>query len=68
MARRHPVGPLDYSRRTWLRLTLLGTLIFLYAPIVTLIAFSFNNSRRNIVWRGFTWKYYAAPIVSSSAM
>ena len=59
MARRHPPGPLDYSRRTWLRLTLLGTLIFLYAPIVTLIAFSFNNSRRNIVWRGFTWKYYA---------
>jgi spermidine/putrescine transport system permease protein len=59
MARRQPLGPLDYTRRTWLRLILLGTFIFLYAPIVTLIAFSFNNSRRNIVWRGFTLTYYA---------
>ncbi|MFQ5467847.1 MAG: ABC transporter permease [Kiloniellaceae bacterium] len=30
----------------------------LYAPIVTLVAFSFNDSKRNIVWRGFTFKYY----------
>jgi spermidine/putrescine transport system permease protein len=59
MARRQPLGPLDYTRRTWLRLILLGIFIFLYAPIVTLIAFSFNNSRRNIVWRGFTLTYYA---------
>ena len=56
--RREPIGPLDYSRRLWLRLTFLVALIFLYAPIVTLIVFSFNDSRRNIVWRGFTWKYY----------
>ena len=33
-------------------------LVFLYAPIVILIVFSFNDSRRNIVWRGFTLKYY----------
>jgi spermidine/putrescine transport system permease protein len=59
MARRAPLAPLDYFRWTWLRLVLLGTFIFLYAPIVTLVAFSFNNSRRNIVWRGFTWHYYA---------
>ena len=52
------LGPLDYTRRTWLRVSLLLTFIFLYAPIVTLIAFSFNDSRRNIVWRGFTFKYY----------
>ncbi|MCP5155592.1 MAG: ABC transporter permease [Ectothiorhodospiraceae bacterium] len=56
--RREPPGPLDYGRRAWLRLTLLATFVFLYAPIVTLVAFSFNDSRRNIVWRGFTWKYY----------
>jgi spermidine/putrescine transport system permease protein len=42
-----------------MRLVLLGTFLFLYTPIVTLVAFSFNNSRRNIVWRGFTWHYYA---------
>ena len=52
------LGPLDYTRRTWLRVSLLLTFIFLYAPIITLIAFSFNDSRRNIVWRGFTFKYY----------
>ena len=58
MRSREPIGPLDYTRRAWLRLTLLGTFIFLYAPILTLMAFSFNDSRRNIVWRGFTLKYY----------
>ncbi len=55
---REPLGPLDYSRRLSLRLMFLATLLFLYAPILTLIAFSFNDSRRNIVWRGFTLKYY----------
>jgi len=32
--------------------------IFLYAPLLTLMAFSFNDSKRNIVWKGFTLKYY----------
>jgi spermidine/putrescine transport system permease protein len=32
--------------------------IFLYAPLIALMAFSFNDSRRNIVWKGFTLKYY----------
>jgi spermidine/putrescine transport system permease protein len=58
MARRPPSGPLEYTRRLWVQLLLLGTFIFLYAPVVTLMAFSFNNSRRNIVWRGFTLTYY----------
>ena len=56
--RRQPIGPLEYGRRLWIRASLLATFVFLYAPIVTLMAFSFNDSRRNIVWRGFTWKYY----------
>jgi spermidine/putrescine transport system permease protein len=30
----------------------------LYLPILNLIIFSFNDSKRNIVWRGFTTKYY----------
>ncbi|MCF8470276.1 MAG: ABC transporter permease [Parvibaculum sp.] len=53
-----PIGPLDYSRRFSLRFVVALTLFFLYAPIVGLIVFSFNDSRRNIVWRGFTTKYY----------
>ena len=55
---REPIGPLDYYRRTSMRLIMVTTLIFLYLPILTLIVFSFNDSRRNIVWRGFTFKYY----------
>jgi spermidine/putrescine transport system permease protein len=51
-------GPLDYLARAPLRLWLLATGVFLYTPLVALVAFSFNDSRRNIVWRGFTLKYY----------
>ncbi len=53
-----PPGPIDYLRRWPLRLWLAATTVFLYAPLLTLMAFSFNNSRRNIVWRGFTLDYY----------
>lgn len=31
---------------------------FLFAPIVILIIFSFNNSRRTFVWKGFTLDWY----------
>ena len=34
------------------------TFLFLYSPILILVIYSFNDSRRNIVWRGFTFKYY----------
>jgi spermidine/putrescine transport system permease protein len=34
--------------------------LFLFAPIVILILFSFNDSRRSIVWRGFTTDWYPA--------
>jgi len=33
---------------------------FLYIPILLLIIFSFNDSRLNIRWEGFTLKWYAA--------
>ncbi len=55
---RAPIGPMDYTRRAWVWLTMLITFMVLYAPIATLIIFSFNDSRRNIVWKGFTTKYY----------
>ncbi len=51
-------GPLEYNRKLWVRAWLVATFLFLYAPIITLILFSFNDSKRNIVWRGFTLKYY----------
>ena len=50
--------PFDYSRQTWMRLVMGGAFFFLYFPIVSLIVFSFNDSKRNITWQGFTWRYY----------
>jgi spermidine/putrescine transport system permease protein len=32
--------------------------LFFYLPIVLLVVYSFNDSRLNIVWRGFTLKWY----------
>jgi spermidine/putrescine transport system permease protein len=55
---RTPPGPLEYLRRWPIRAWLVGVSIYLYAPLITLMVFSFNNSRRNIVWRGFTLDYY----------
>ena len=52
-------APLEYNRRWPMRLWLLGVFFFLYSPLVALMAFSFNNSKRNIVWQGFTLDYYA---------
>ena len=53
-------NPFEYSRKLSMRLTFILITIFLYAPIVVLVIFSFNNSRRggNVIWRGFTLDYY----------
>jgi spermidine/putrescine transport system permease protein len=64
--RRTAMGPLEYTRRWWLRAWLAAVFVFLYAPIATLIAFSFNDSRRNIVWRGFTLDYYEKAFANAS--
>ena len=51
-------GPLDYGRRTWLKVLFAVIFFVLYAPIITLIAFSFNTDKRGVVWRGFTLDNY----------
>jgi spermidine/putrescine transport system permease protein len=56
--KRIPRAPLEYTKTLWLRLWVGGVLVFLYTPLVILIAFSFNDSKRNFVWRGFTTDYY----------
>jgi spermidine/putrescine transport system permease protein len=56
MARRR--APLDYNRTWQMQAWLFAVFFFLYAPLVALIAFSFNDSKRNTVWRGFTLNYY----------
>ncbi len=61
-------GPLEYMRRWPLRVIVGATLLFLYLPLITLMVFSFNDSRRNIVWQGFTFKYYEKAFNNSSLM
>ncbi|MBW9171934.1 extracellular solute-binding protein [Clostridium estertheticum] len=34
--------------------------MFLYIPIIVLIGFSFNQSKLNVVWTGFTFKWYGS--------
>ncbi|WP_421736762.1 ABC transporter permease [Caulobacter sp.] len=58
MGKRSAPGPLEYLRRWQMQAWLAAVAIFLYAPLIALMAFSFNDSRRNIVWKGFTLKYY----------
>jgi spermidine/putrescine transport system permease protein len=33
--------------------------VFLYLPILVLVVYSFNTSKLNVVWEGFTFKWYA---------
>lgn len=42
--------------RGWLS----GGYFFLYLPIVVLIVFSFNSSRQDMIWTGFSLQWYAA--------
>src|SRR5680860_1559499 len=43
-----------------LRAYVAGVYAFLFAPIVLLVLFSFNDSKRNATWQGFTLKCYSA--------
>jgi spermidine/putrescine transport system permease protein len=52
--KREKPGPLEYMRQWPLRVIVGATLVFLYLPLITLMVFSFNTSRRNVVWEGFT--------------
>ena len=49
-----------------------AVLVFLYAPIAILVAYSFNASRLNILWQGFTFRWYRevwqnGPLVRAAA-
>lgn len=63
---RTPVAPLEYTRKAWMRGWVAATMIFLYAPLLILMIFSFNDSKRNVVWRGFTLKYYEKALDNDS--
>lgn len=50
-------GPLDYGSRLWMKVLFILVSIFLYAPIISLIVFSFNVDKTG-VWHGFTFQNY----------
>ena len=49
------------SRRTplWMRACAAAAYAFLYAPLVVVVVFSFNDSKLNAQWVGFTTAWYA---------
>ncbi|MEP6888613.1 MAG: hypothetical protein ABI945_09880, partial [Nitrospirales bacterium] len=53
--------------RGWLLGISVGNLLFLYGPVLILIAFSFNASRLTATWAGFTLQWYRE-LVSDHAL
>jgi spermidine/putrescine transport system permease protein len=45
---------LDWGLGAWTALVFL----FLYGPIAVLIGYSFNTSKLNVIWEGFTFRWY----------
>jgi spermidine/putrescine transport system permease protein len=47
-------------RRTsrWLWLAAVCVYLFLYLPLAVVVVYSFNDSRLNAEWVGFTWRWY----------
>jgi spermidine/putrescine transport system permease protein len=66
--KRDKPGPLDYMRRWPLQAAVGGTLLFLYLPLLTMMVFSFNDSRRNVVWQGFTTDWYVKAFNNDSLL
>lgn len=56
----------------WMRWTgfvyAIGIYLFLYVPIFVLVGYSFNDSKLNVVWQGFTLKWYAELFRSADIM
>src|SRR5512138_2945815 len=48
-------------RRTspWLWVSAAGVVLFLYLPLAIVVIYSFNDSRLNAEWVGFTWHWYS---------
>lgn len=64
MTRRPGFAALDAVCRTWTALVL----CFLYLPVLAVVVFSFNKSRLNITWQGFTLEWYRALWHNTSLM
>jgi spermidine/putrescine transport system permease protein len=59
---------MNRARNRWLTAFTIAIYVFLFAPIVVLIVFSFNASRRNFVWQGFTTDWYPKLLANSDLL
>ncbi len=68
--RRERAGPCDYARKTPLQVIFLLTGVFLFAPLIFMMVYSFNDARRmsNLEWQGFTTRHYEAALNDFSLM
>ncbi len=57
-------GPFDYARKTPMRIIFALTGLFLFAPLVFMVVYSFNDARRlsTLEWKGFTTRHYEAAL------
>ena len=51
---------MNRQHRTGSRALMILVFLFLYAPILILIVFSFNEGNSNAVWQGFSLRWYEA--------
>ncbi|WP_443750301.1 ABC transporter permease [Asticcacaulis solisilvae] len=64
--RRLPPGPLEYLRRWPIQLCLVAVALFLYVPLISLMVFSFNDTKSNVVFHAFSLKYYEKAFTDDS--
>jgi len=42
--------------------------LFMYAPIVVVVAYSFNAARDGFIWKGFSWQWYEKLLANETAL
>ena len=57
-----------FLKRTWQDFYLVLIMIFLYAPIATMMVLSFNSSKSRTQWGGFTLRWYTDMFASRNIM
>ncbi len=57
-----------FLKRTWQDFYLVLILIFLYAPVATMMVLSFNSSKSRTQWGGFTLRWYMDMFSSRNIM
>lgn len=58
----------QFIRRVWQDFYLVIIMVFLYAPIATMIVLSFNSSKSRTQWGGFTLQWYRQMFASRNIM